>query len=510
MSKSKRAKESRSAELTKRLAMESAKKKQERRQNLIGILAVVCGLAVIAGVYFSVSFYNNGTVMRRRVALESAHHQVNNCMLSYYVYEQYRAFINEHYEDLDAVYKLDSKKSLKKQDSTLADGSWYDYFVSLAQKDLQTLLLYAEAAKDAGMQLDKEDRAAIDARIKDLQESADAQGYTNNAYYEFMYGRGVRETDLRDCFELEALANKYKSIHVTEAFAYTDAELEEAYQQNQKENAAVDYLYVTVAADYEDNADEATKKAAKETADQWAERFKACASVAEFEKTAKAYTAAMYDIDAENAEVMDLLNVSAYYTTEGAAYSDTEFGNAAFDSAAKAGTVIVTGTSDTQYTVYCITKPMYKPAYRTGNIGLIPFSGSAFGSADAAQNYAEKARAAFEKDPTADTFADLSKSYGTDYSLTKNNGLVNGVKHGQFEQPIDGWIFEADRKAGDNAVLQSADGSYFIWYIEEGHIAWQSRIIDQLFTEFEAAHQAGLAEKYQITVNEKQMQKLSL
>lgn len=510
MSKSRRAKENRSAELAKRLALENDKKKQERRQNLIGILAVICGLAVIAVVYFSAAFYNNGTIMRRRISMESANHQINNCMLSYYVYEEYRDFINLHYEDLDSVYKLDSKKSLKKQDSTLEDGSWYDYFVSRAREDLETLLLYAEAAEDAGLQLDSEDRAAIDARIKDLQESADAQGYSNNEYYEFMYGRGVREEDLRDCFALEALADKYQQTYVEDAFSYTDAELEAGFNENPKAHAAVDYLYLTITPDYEEDADETAKAAAKEAAAQWVERFKTCSSVADFQQTAKEYTAAMYNIDPDDTEVMELLNVSMYYTSEGVTYTDNDFGNAAFDSAVKAGDIIVTGTADTQYTIYCITKPMYKPTYLTANIGLIPFSSNTFGSIDTAQSYAERAHSSFAEDPTAEKFAELSETYSSDYNLTKNGGRITDAKRGQLNSLVENWVFEEGRKAGDNAVVQSTDGSYLVWYIGEGHMAWQSGIITDLYEEFEAEHLAGLKEKHPITVNEKQMQKLSL
>lgn len=510
MSKSRRAKENRSAELAKRLALENDQKKQERRQNLIGILAVICGLAVIAVVYFSVSFYNNGTIMRRRISMESANHQINNCMLSYYVYEEYRDFINLHYEDLDSVYKLDSKKSLKKQDSTLEDGSWYDYFVSRAREDLETLLLYAEAAEDTGLQLDDADQAEIDARIKDLQESADAQGYSNNEYYEFMYGRGVREEDLRDCFALEALANKYRQTYVEDAFSYTDAELDAAYNADPKEHAAVDYLYLTITPDYEEDADETAKTAAKEAATQWVERFKACGSVTGFQQTAREYTAAMYDIDPDDTDVMDLLNVNMYYTTDGAPYADTEFGNAAFDSDRKAGDIIVTGSADTEYTIYCITQPMYKPTYLTKNIGLIPFSSNTFGSIDTAQSYAERAHSSFEEDPTAETFAELAETYSSDYSLTKNGGMITDAKRGQLNGLVENWVYDEGRKAGDNAVVQSTDGSYLVWYIGEGHMAWQSGIIADLYEEFEAEQQAELEDKYSITVNEKQMQKLSL
>ncbi|MBQ7288966.1 MAG: peptidylprolyl isomerase [Clostridia bacterium] len=510
MSKSKRAKESRNAERLKSLELQAAKKQEVRRQNWLGILAVLCGIALIAIVCFSVSLYNNGAVMRKRISMESANYQVNNCMLSYYVYEQYRAFVNENYDELSTTYKLDNQKSLKKQNCTLDDGSWYDYFLSGAQENLRSILLYAEAAHDAGMKLDQSDNKAIDARIKELEDDAAMQNYTSNEYYKYLYGRGVHEQDLRDCFTLEALAEKYKQAYVDDAFTCTDAQLNNEFTEDLRNNAAIDYLYLTITPKYQENANEEEKQVAKKTATEWAEKFKTCTGIADFQKTAQTYTAERYDIDATNMPLIEMLNLSVYETIEAANYTDTEFGNAAFDEKVTEGTVIITGTADTQYTVYCITKPMYKPSYPTKNVGVIPFSTAYYYSSENALRYAQEAQSDFTENPTAEHFAQLAKESCNDYKTIKNNGQYKNVKRHELATSIDNWIFDEERKENDCTVITAIDSYYLVWYIGNGEIAWQSEIISNLYAEFETAHLTELESKFQINVNKKQMQKLSL
>ncbi len=509
MSKSKRAKENRSAELARQLESKANEQKEIRRQNIIGVLAVLCGLIVIALVYFSVSFYNNGTLMRKSIALESENYKINNCMFSYYIYENYRDFISINYEDLDNVYKLNNKKSLKKQSCTLADGSWYDYFSNQSKTELEELLLYAEAAIDLGLKLDDSDKKAVERRIEKLEQDAELQNYKSNDYYEFLYGRGVKEQDLRDCFMLEALADKYKKSAIDTSFSFTEAELNDAYNADPKKYSVIDYLYLTITADYDKNADEATKKDAIAKAAAWAEKFKAISGTKAFKDLAEDYAYDRYDVGDDSSGLINLLDMVFYESMTDEAYSNTDFGNAAFNNNVAEGQIIVIN-NDNEYKVYCITNPMHKPTYSTKNIGLIDLSGQSFGSIDNAKTFANRALETYKENPSDETFADLAVAYCKDYNLAKMGGALNNVSKHELDALVDEWIFYEGRKKDDITILQSFDCVYLVRYLGDGYVAWQSDIIEGLRAEFEANQLKELKEQHEITVNEKQLTKISL
>ena len=120
MSKSARTRQLKEEERLERQQRQFEEKKAMRRMDRLAAIVsgAVTGLIILAlAIYLLMnSLLDNGYFMRKKVSVSSDNYQINNTMMSYYFYEEYRDFINRNYSDLDDM-GLKSDKSLKKQDS---------------------------------------------------------------------------------------------------------------------------------------------------------------------------------------------------------------------------------------------------------------------------------------------------------------------------------------------------------------------------------------------------------
>ena len=75
-------------------------------------------------------------------------------------------------------------------------------------------------------------------------------------------------------------------------------------------------------------------------------------------------------------------------------------------------------------------------------------------------------------------FDELASTYSSDSNTMYNGGAYETVSKGQFEEAVDSWLFDKDRKAGDNTVIQGEDCYYFLC-IEGSAGNYRDYLVDQ-------------------------------
>ena len=214
----------------KYLEQEKKQTKKSRADKVIAIVCVLFALLIAAVLVLNV-MSESGVFMRATSVIESANVKVDETMMSFFLNDYIMGWMNEYSIYVQyGLLSLDMTRSYQTQYLTSQDASylgsqyvgytWYDYFLSVVQKDVEKYVVYAEAAKAAGVTLDADDYKTVDDSMKIYNDSLSA----GNASYSDWYGKGVKEKDVRRCQELMVLAQKY-SDQLREEFEAAFAEL---------------------------------------------------------------------------------------------------------------------------------------------------------------------------------------------------------------------------------------------------------------------------------------------
>lgn len=213
----------------KYLEQEKKQTKKSRADKVIAVVCVIFALLIAAVLVLNV-MSESGVFMRATSVIESANVKVDETMMSFFLNDYIMGWMNEYSIYVQyGLLSLDMTRSYQTQYLTSQDASylgsqyvgytWYDYFLSVVQKDVEKYVVYAEAAKAAGVTLDADDYKTVDDSMKIYNDSLSA----GNASYSDWYGKGVKEKDVRRCQELMVLAQKYSNQLREEFEAALDA-----------------------------------------------------------------------------------------------------------------------------------------------------------------------------------------------------------------------------------------------------------------------------------------------
>ena len=165
MGKSNRVRVDRADVNTKASAKKSDAKKTSR---VYSITMAAIALFVVAVIVVSAVF-SSGVIMRSSKAFSSENYTINGNMFTYMVMSSYEQFVTNYSSSL-SYFGLDTSKPLSEQ--SYGDGTWLDYFVEYASAQAEQMLVYCEEANTRGIELDDEDKDAVDSAIKSLKETA--------------------------------------------------------------------------------------------------------------------------------------------------------------------------------------------------------------------------------------------------------------------------------------------------------------------------------------------------
>ena len=243
----------------------SSKKKKGGNNGWVSTLVVVLAIVLVVGIFVANYITNSGILLRSKTVMKTDNFEVNGTVMKYATMTSYQSYVNT-LGDLVEQIGLDTSKPLASQPYGEEGKTWLDYFKDTAKAQLSEILVYAEAAKAAGVELDSDELAGIKENIDSLDTTAVTAGYYSaDAYIKAVYGSGVNKKDIRDFMELSTLASKYeRQISEDAEKAVTDEELDAYYKEHIEDYAVADIISytenLTLAADL--TADEkAAKKA---------------------------------------------------------------------------------------------------------------------------------------------------------------------------------------------------------------------------------------------------------
>ena len=228
----------------------AAAPKQKKEMPSWALNALPITFAVLLVVAVALLFMSSfGVFGRMQTAMKSENFRVTQNMMNYYFQSQYSSFVSENSAYL-SYYGLDTGKSLKDQTySTDADGNvvtWFDTMMDSTVEQVKEILVYCEEAEARGITLDEEDMKAIEDELYMYDLYGQLYGTDKNAYISMMYGKGMRESDIKKALELSALASKCSSLIGDEILdGITDEHIIKEYETNADEYDQVDYIYYT-------------------------------------------------------------------------------------------------------------------------------------------------------------------------------------------------------------------------------------------------------------------------
>ena len=131
---------------------------------------------------------------------------------------------------------------------------------------------------------------------------------------------------------------------------------------------------------------------------------------------------------------------------------------------------------------------------------LLTPSGTTQEDWDACKKEADELLKKWAKNRTEANFSDLAFANSEDTGSSVNGGLYTNLAKGQLTKELDDWCFDAERKAGDTAVIQTADG-YHVVYMSSPAAIWYEQAEKDLIAHLIATQISSTVEKYPMEVD---------
>lgn len=496
-------------------------RQQEKKAKIKKYVTMTASIAIVIGLVIGIVAVSlsKAPKLEKTVSGTSEKYEIDNAMMAYFMYGQYKSYVQNNYYYLSYL-GLDTSKSLKSQNITGSDNmTWFAYFMNVAKNQVNELVALASAAQEKGLKLEEKELKEIDDTMKSIKEAAATNGFASvNKYLASYYVTGVTESAVRKCMELQYLSSKYYT-ELTDSYTYTDAQIEKYADDNPDKFLKFDYIYYTFKPDAKSDATDAEKKKALEEAKAKADELKGKITddksflelITEMEKAKEEEekknetgTSAASGSGTSDKEEKDY---TKSYIKEGAAYEkDKDLTKWVDEKDRKVGDVTVIETKDgdtvTGYSVYYLTKTFYKDEYATKNVRHILFGIGNYGDyADkaAAKKKAEEILATYKKgDMTEDSFSALAKEYTNDSNADKG-GLYENVEKDTMVTAFNDWIYDESRKPGDTGIVETTYGQHVMYFVGDGKIAWKLTAENNLKSEQYDKELKDLEKKYPVT-----------
>ncbi len=202
--------------------------------------------------------------------------KLNVFALRYFFANAYTDFYQTNYSEItqyfDPTLPLHNQKPTQSKYSEYE--TWYDYFLSLAKRDLEYYLVFAAQAKKSGLTLTSEEISEVDENVNKIIENA--KGY-NISFAEYMEEFEMMGPDLtpeivKETYYIFQLATKY-SQKLYDEFNVTVDEVDAYFEEHKDHYSLVDYNLLMITPDFDATSSDSEVKAAKEKADKEATDF---------------------------------------------------------------------------------------------------------------------------------------------------------------------------------------------------------------------------------------------
>jgi len=501
---------------------EKAQRKKERearamvrrkRGNVIaGIVAGILGavILVFGGVWIVNKIVKSRSDLKK-VAVRSKYYELTLGDMQYLYFDNYNDFMTDNSENVN----IDIEKSLKTQYyDEQKKITWYDYFLQQAKDNAESYILLASAAKDEGYTLTEKEKTEIDELIDAFEEYGEKEGYTLEGYIEYAYGEGITEKNIRRCQEIKKIATRYYTAKVDEkTLAYKDEDYINFLEKNFDEYAGsackIDYTYFSFEAQFEEGFTDAQKEESRNNAYKLAEELRDAGSEEKFDAIILKYieTAKLAEEQGMSAEeyLDTIYKSSAYYNQE------DDFAKWAFSDERKVGDTNIFEVKENVFVAYYMNKTIYFDEKPTKNFRQILLEIENYSSAEATRKTALNLISEWENgEATEESFKALVKEYSTDVTSVENEGLYMYVREGELGlEDFDEWLFDENRKPGSVGLVKSEKSYHILYMCGDGVPTWQAALVQPMQEDAYNELKAPLVDKYNVTFNNKLINKIS-
>ena len=504
MGKGQRARETRTLVKNENTQVKKPVKKSEKKwvTPLVSVLVIV----FLVGALVLTVLSDNGVILRSKTVLETENYKVTGTMMKYAAMSTYNNMVNQWGQEIAQYLQFDNMK-----DS--------------ARTALEQYLVYAEAARAAGVTLDEDDYKTIDENLAAIEEAAKANGYSKKAYTAMLFGKGVNEKDMRDFFELALLSSKYETqIHDETTDAVTEEEINAHYKENLDTLAVADVIKYTETLKIDVDLSSEEKEAKKAEFLAKFDAMGAAASEDEFKAALVAYLTEKAEaegtLDDEAAASPETQAENAYTTLSKSQVSLAEAADWLFEIADEAhvraaGDVkVFTDDSDVEtdseeteskedatevtYTVevYFVVKAPYPNDALSKSTGHILIAFDSYETKEEAKAKADEVYAEYlAGEQTKDAFEALADKYTDDSGVFYDN-----ITEGQMVEPFETWVFDEARAYGDTGIVETEYGYHIMFFT--GEATWLATSRSTIVSEKTGDIFEEYKEAYPVTANE--------
>jgi hypothetical protein len=268
MGKAQRSKNKKAAE---QLGNPSAFVENANSGKFLKIAFAVIAVIVAASLLFA-ALLSSGILLRADYGYKSENFEIDGSMMQYLYHAQIFNFVETYYYyiyyySLMGIEIVDFSRPLQNQKfSTQAqslfgkyEGTWFDFFWEKTEAQAKQIIVLCEAAKDAGLydKYEAEAKKTTEENIKSYKETAKENFSSVGAYFEYLYGEGVKTSDVRKIETLQSIASLYYTDKYEEfkdkTFADKDG-INKYYNDNKSDYLMADYVVASFTASLKTNA----------------------------------------------------------------------------------------------------------------------------------------------------------------------------------------------------------------------------------------------------------------
>ena len=455
------------------------KKAKEQKQKLLrNILIVVLSVVVALGAIFAViALVNRPTPPSYDTKAAVA--TVGEETITVPVYDIFYNTNATQLYNYGYSYFIQTGTPISQQNNVFGEGTMEEFFKESAANAIQTAYNYYIQAKQAGFQLDADQKKAIDDEIDAIKTAASNYGYSNvNKFLGLYYGEGVTLDDYKTYLEVSACYSGYYN-KLQEEFAPTAEDLQAAYDKDPGAFDLVSFTYMSTTAE-STTVPAADSEPADGTEDSEADTTAPTTTVytdaakADAKEKAEGYVTEM----PEDASTVN------YNKTNVTSYFNEEVANWLFDAERKEGDAKVFTMDDdgTSFrTIRFDGRDTNEYCRVNANILTITKDKEDAELKEGEQTSKEKFDAlvaAAQAGMTDEAFNEAVTALG----YTVNN---SSVTHTYSIEEIRTWLYDASRKAGDVLTSYETDTTYYVVrYVSTDEETYRDSLIkDSLWTE---------------------------
>lgn len=480
------------AEAAKKNAKDMQKKNAAQKA-VKKIIAIVLAAALALGSVGLIMDYYGSWERMLVVGEVGSEQKVSVAEYEYYYMSVFSNFLSmvSQYSSAGMDYGYDTSLPPADQTTTTEDEdgneiTWEEFIRKQVIAQIKEAnVCYNEALK-MGLELTEDDQKMIDKYVQQVRESAESTTtsagaekpkYSVNAFLRMNYGSFMNKSFYVKMLEKEILIQKYREAKQDEyAQSYSQADVDAKYNKSKSTYDVVDFrVYefakTTLTANTGESKDALKKRQAAADAKLKADADAFLAAITD----EASFTARAKELNKDNKsyDVDSATKASGLLKSEVSQGLSSKLADWLFSADAKAGSKKVFESSDaTSYYVILVTNPAHQ--VNTVSVRHILFgttdsqTGAALSEAEIAQKKKD-AEAALkqwqEGTKTEDSFGALATELTEDTGSQSTGGLYEGVRKGQMVAEFDEWIFDADRKTGDTAIVETDYGFHVMYFV---------------------------------------------